>query len=120
MDARNMPAETDKVLRAYRFAGFEVNLRTRRLKAPDGSALRISNGELNLLAALCAQARCALTREQLIEASHVFDNEVHDRAIDVQIMRLRRKLHIHSGQPPLIRTVKGRGYKLDVAVEVVY
>jgi two-component system OmpR family response regulator len=107
-------------IRAYRFGEFELNLRTRRLKAGDGRLISLSNGEFNLLAALCAAPRRILTRDQLLEASRVYDNEVYDRSIDVQILRLRRKVEKDPSQPECILTERGVGYKLDVGVEILY
>jgi len=107
-------------IRAYRFGEFELNLRTRRLKASDGRLIRLANGEFNLLAALCAAPREILTRDQLIEASRVYDNEVYSRAIDVQVLRLRRKIEAEPTQPQFIVTETGVGYKLDSAVEILY
>src|SRR2546429_4160107 len=53
----------------------------------------LSNGEFNLLAALLATANRVVTRDQLIDMSRRYDNEVYDRAIDVQILRLRSEEH---------------------------
>jgi DNA-binding response OmpR family regulator len=86
-------------IRAYRFGEFELNLRTRRLKRLDGDSVSLTNGELNLLAALLAAPERILTRDQLLEASRVYDNEVYDRAIDIQILRLRRKIEADPAQP---------------------
>src|ERR1700674_3648507 len=86
-------------VRAYRFADFELNLRTRRLKRRDGKWLELTNGEFNLLAALLAAPQRILTRDQLLEASRVYDNEVYDRSIDVQVLRLRRKIEADPSQP---------------------
>jgi two-component system OmpR family response regulator len=108
------------VCRAYRIPGWELNLRTRRLRAPDGREVALSNGEFNLLAALLATANRVVTREQLIEMSRRYDNEVYDRAIDVQILRLRRKIESNPAQPQIIITERGAGYRVGVAVEAVY
>jgi two-component system, OmpR family, response regulator len=108
------------VCRAYRIPGWELNLRTRRLRAPDGREVALSNGEFNLLAALLATANRVVTREQLIEMSRRYDNEVYDRAIDVQILRLRRKIESNPAQPQIIVTERGAGYRVGVAVEAVY
>ena len=51
-----------------------------------------------------------LTRDQLLEASRVYDNEVYDRAIDIQILRLRRKIESDPAQPKFIVTERGAGY----------
>jgi two-component system, OmpR family, response regulator len=107
-------------IRAYRFGDFELNLRTRRLKRQDGSAVNLTNGELNLLAALLAAPERILTRDQLIEASRVYDNEVYDRAIDIQILRLRRKIEADPAQPLYIVTERGVGYVFNAPVEILY
>jgi two-component system OmpR family response regulator len=107
-------------IRAFRFTGFELNLRTRRLARADGTRIDLTNGEFNLLAALLASPQRVLTRDQLIEASRVYENEVYDRAIDVQILRLRRKIESDSSQPAFIITERGVGYSFNAAVECVY
>jgi DNA-binding response OmpR family regulator len=108
------------VCRAYRIPGWELNLRTRKLSAHDGRGVALSNGEFNLLAALLASANRVVTRDQLIEMSRRYDNEVYDRAIDVQILRLRRKIESNPAQPQIIVTERGAGYRVGVAVEAVY
>jgi two-component system OmpR family response regulator len=108
------------VCRAYRLPGWELNLRTRRLTAQDGSAVSLSNGEFNLLAALLATANRVVTRDQLIELSRRYDNEIYDRAIDVQILRLRRKIERNPAEPRIIVTERGVGYRVAVPVEAVY
>lgn len=107
-------------IRAYRFGDFEFNMRTRRLRRTDGAAIALTNGEINLLAALLASPGRILTRDQLLEASRVHDNEVYDRAIDIQVLRLRRKIEADATQPRYIVTQRGAGYIFSAAVEVVY
>ncbi len=109
-----------KEIRAYRFAEFELNLRTRRLKRGDGRAIELTNGEFNLLAALLAAPQRILTRDQLLESSRVYDNEVYDRSIDVQVLRLRRKIEADPSQPQFIVTERGVGYIFHSPVEVLY
>jgi DNA-binding response OmpR family regulator len=108
------------VCRAYRFPGWELNLRTRRLSGADGAEVPLSNGEFNLLAALLATANRVVTRDQLIEMSRRYDNEVYDRAVDVQILRLRRKIEGNPSEPRIIVTERGVGYRVAVPVEAVY
>jgi len=108
------------VCRAYRIPGWELNLRTRRLTGADGAEVGLSNGEFNLLAALLASANRVVTRDQLIEMSRRYDNEVYDRAVDVQILRLRRKLERNPAEPQIIVTERGAGYRIAVPVEAVY
>jgi DNA-binding response OmpR family regulator len=107
-------------IRAYRFGEFELNLRTRRLKRQDGRPINLTNGELNLLAALLAAPERILTRDQLLEASRVYDNEVYDRAIDIQVLRLRRKIEEDPAHPRFIVTERGVGYVFSAPVEVLY
>ena len=92
----------------------------RRLKPRDGRDIALTNGEFNLLAALLSAAERILTRDQLLEASRVYDNEVYDRAIDIQILRLRRKIEADPAQPKFIVTERGVGYIFNCPVEVVY
>jgi DNA-binding response OmpR family regulator len=110
----------EREIRAYRFAGFELNLRTRRLKQSNGEEIGLTNGEFNLLAALLAAPERILTRDQLLDASRVHDNEVYDRAIDIQILRLRRKVEVDPSQPLLILTERGAGYRFNAPVQIVY
>ena len=105
--------------RAYRFAGWELNLRSRRLTSPEGRRVELTNGEFNLLQGFCAAAQRVLTREQLLELSRLHSAEVYDRSIDVQILRLRRKIEIDPTQPKFIKTERGAGYLFAASVEVV-
>jgi DNA-binding response OmpR family regulator len=114
------PSTARSEIRAYRFGEFELNLRTRRLKPRDGRHIALTNGEFNLLAALLAAPERILTRDQLLEASRVYDNEVYDRAIDIQVLRLRRKIEKDPSQPKFIITERGVGYIFSSPVEVVY
>jgi two-component system OmpR family response regulator len=109
----------ERKVRAYRFAELELNLRTRRLKR-EGQPVDLTNGEFNLLAALLSAPQQILTRDQILEASRVYDNEVYDRSIDVQVARLRRKIEADPSRPRFIITERGVGYTFDCAVEVLY
>jgi two-component system OmpR family response regulator len=110
----------ERQVRAYRFAEFELNLRTRRLKGLDGRPINLTNGEFNLLAALLGAPQRILTRDQLLEASRVYDNEVYDRSIDVQVARLRRKIEADPSHPRFVLTERGVGYTFNCAVEILY
>jgi DNA-binding response OmpR family regulator len=113
-------AKGTRVCRAYRIPGWELNLRTRRLTAGNGTDVTLSNGEFNLLAALLATGNRVVSRDQLIEMSRRYDNEVYDRAIDVQVLRLRRKIEANPAEPLIIVTERGVGYRVAVPVEAVY
>ena len=107
-------------VRAYRFADFELNLRTRRLKRRESTPIELTNKEFNLLAAMASAPQRILTRDQLLEASRVYDNEVYDRSIDVLVLRLRRKIEDDPSQPRFIVTERGVGYTFNSPVEVLY
>jgi DNA-binding response OmpR family regulator len=112
--------ERDHTRRAYRFAGWELNLRTRRLLSPGGDTVALSNGEFSLLAALCRAPQRVLTRDQLLSMSRLHEAEVYDRTVDVQIRRLRLKLEADAANPALIVTERGAGYRLASEVETLY
>jgi two-component system OmpR family response regulator len=111
------PGKDAKRIR-YRFAGCELNLRTRRLTSPSGENVPLTKGEFALLTVFLQSPQHVLTREHLLSASRVHDNEVFDRSIDVQILRLRRKLEADPSAPSLIKTERGVGYVFSSSVEV--
>jgi len=112
--------ERDNSRRAFRFAGWELNLRTRRLVAPGGDSVELSNGEFSLLSALCRAPQRVLSRDQLLSMSRLHEAEVYDRTIDVQIRRLRIKVELDAANPQLIVTERGAGYLLASEVETLY
>jgi two-component system, OmpR family, response regulator len=101
----------------YRFANWELETRTRRLRSPAGDTVPLTAGEFNLLTAFLRAPQQVLTREQLLVDSRVHDEEVYDRCIDVQILRLRRKLETDPREPRLITTERGAGYVFAAPVE---
>ena len=102
----------------YRFADWHLDMRTRQLLSPEGKQVALTAGEINLLTAFLRSPQQLLTREQLLNASRVHDEEVYDRSIDVQILRLRRKLERNPSEPTLIVTERGVGYLFAAAVTV--
>ncbi len=112
--------ERDNTRRAFRFSGWELNLRTRRLLSPTGQSVELSNGEFSLLNALCRAPRRVLTRDQLLSMSRLHEAEVYDRTVDVQIRRLRLKIEPDRANPVLIVTERGAGYRLASEVETLY
>ena len=107
-------------IRAYRFDGWELNLNTRRLTAVDGRGVPLSNGEFSLLVVLLGAPQRILSRDQLLDLSRLHNDEVYNRSVDVQIMRLRRKIEKDAAQPRYIRTERGAGYVFGVPVDTVY
>ncbi len=110
----------DDKRRAFRFAGWELNLRTRRLAAADGRQVDLSNNEFSLLVAFCGAPQRVLSRDQLLSMSRLHSAEVYDRTVDVQVLRLRRKIEADPFHPSLIRTERGAGYLFDTPVETLF
>ncbi len=101
---------------ALTFAGWRLDLLRRDLTRPDGRPVVLSAGEFALLRAFAERPGRVLTRDQLLERARGADADVFDRAMDVQISRLRKKLDDGSGLE-MIQTVRGEGYLFDVKVE---
>ena len=102
-----------------RFAGWRLDPLARQLLDPDDIVINLSDGEFRLLMTLVGHPRRVLTRDFLLDHSRGQDAEHFDRAIDVQISRLRRKLARDGGAggDDLIRTVRNEGYMFTADVE---
>ena len=99
------------------FAGWTLDTAERLLTAPDGVATPLSGGEYRLLRILLDHPNRVLNRDQLTELIHGREADPFDRAIDVQVSRLRQRLRDDSREPALLKTVRGEGYVLAAAVE---
>jgi DNA-binding response OmpR family regulator len=102
----------------FRFAGWHLDCRARRLTDPEGKPVALTKGEYALLLAFVDAPQRPLSREHLLQATRVHE-DVFDRSIDVQILRLRRKLERDPSAPRVIQTERGVGYVFAVAVERV-
>jgi len=98
------------------FSGWKLDLVKRELRSPQGVVVHLSSGEFGLLRAFVEHPQRVLTRDQLLELARGPASEAFDRAIDVQISRLRRKLDDGGGQD-LIRTVRNEGYMFTAKVK---
>ena len=114
-----VPVTRGKHPRAYRFSSWALNLNTRRLTSPEGKPVSLTNAEFNLLAVFLGTPGRIISREQLLERTRAFD-DIYDRAIDVQILRLRRKLEADAKNPKLLCTERGVGYFLNAEVEALW
>ena len=100
----------------YRFGGWQLDPRNRRLTDPSGTEVPLTKGEYALLTAFLDAPQRPLSREQLLQATRVHE-DIFDRSIDVQILRLRRKLETNPSAPQIIRTERGVGYVFTLLVE---
>lgn len=101
----------------FRFAGWSLDQRQRVLTSPTGKTISLTKNEFALLSAFVQAPRRTLSREHLLQATRVHE-DVFDRSIDVQILRLRRKLADEPRANRFILTERGVGYRFDVDVEV--
>lgn len=110
--SRRRPA----VRRVARFGMWALDVTARRLVHDSGREVSLTDGEMTLLAVFVEHPDRLFLRTQLIALTHVSDAAVFDRAIDVMVGRLRRKLAPDSTKPPLIRTVRAQGYRFTAPV----
>ena len=115
---QNVVAQGNEI-RAYRFAGWTLNVRLHTLTSPAGERVPITNGEFGLLVAFLGRPERILSRDQLLDYSRLRSTDVYDRSIDIQVLRLRRKMEAIPSRPRLIKTERGLGYRLcsQVAIE---
>lgn len=101
---------------ALRFAGWTLDLTARHLVNPEGVIIMLSGAEFKLLKVFLDHPNRILNRDQLMNFTHGRDAEAFDRAIDIQISRLRQKLNEDARAPRIIKTVRNGGYTLAVPV----
>ena len=101
-----------------RFGGWHLDRRVRRLIDPSGGQVALTKGEYALLTAFLDAPQRPLSREHLLQATRVHE-DIFDRSIDVQILRLRRKLELDPSAPQIIQTERGVGYVFALPVEPV-
>jgi DNA-binding response OmpR family regulator len=101
-----------------KFGGWRLDRRLRRLTDPDGRGVSLTKGEYALLTAFLDAPQRPLSREHLLQATRVHE-DVFDRSIDVQILRLRRKLERDPSTPQIIMTERGVGYVFALPVEAL-
>ncbi len=110
---------TDKQieLKQYQFAHFTLDTRTRRL-SNETHEIKLSPAEYDLLLVLLKNPNTVLDRDFLMLTTRGRPASAHDRAIDVRMGQLRKKLSHHSDTTPLFTTVRGGGYMLNSDVTI--
>ena len=110
---RGLVSETEATARtsaAYGFERWTLDARARTLTSPSGAHVELTTGEFDLLLAFVEHPNRVLNRDQLLDLARGRDSPSVDRAIDVQVMRLRRKLELDPQAPLLVKTVRNGGY----------
>ena len=116
--ARSLPENLEpEAVKSFRFAGWTLDAETRNLTAPDEVVVPLSGTEFKLLRVFLAHPNRVLSRDQLIELMISREAGPFDRAIDVQVSRLRQRLREDAREPRIIKTVRGEGYVLAAKVE---
>jgi two-component system OmpR family response regulator len=99
-----------------KFDGWTLELGSRRLTSPAGEEVELSTGEYDLLLAFATHPRRVLSRDQLLDLARGRSAVPFDRSVDIQVMRLRRKIEQDPKEPRLIKTVRGGGYMFAAEV----
>jgi two-component system OmpR family response regulator len=116
--ARRLPVNLEpETVKSYCFAGWTLDLATRTLTTPEGDVEPLSRTEFKLLRVFLAHPDRVLTRDQLIELMTSGDAGPFDRAIDVQVSRLRQRLREDAREPRIIKTRRAAGYVFAVNLD---
>ena len=99
------------------FEGWTLDTRRRELTDPKGVVIDLSTGEYDLLQTFLEFPQRVLTRDQLMDAAKNRIATGFDRAIDIQVSRLRKKLDTSEDGQAMIKTIRGSGYMFVPAVE---
>lgn len=97
------------VSETYCFGPYQLEPQTQTLKR-DGSPIRLTTGEYNLLLFMIQRPNRILSRDTILQEIKGYEHNPFDRSIDVQVTRLRQKIEIEPSDPRYIRTVRGSGY----------
>jgi two-component system phosphate regulon response regulator OmpR len=112
----SVPLAAESAGEMLHFQGWEMDLLRRELRKPHGGVVPLTSNEFELLRAFATHANHVLSRDQLMELVKGREWEAFDRAIDTQIVRLRKKIEVDPGNPTLVKTVRGAGYVFAAAV----
>jgi two-component system, OmpR family, response regulator len=114
--APETPAKTAKD-QLVRFGTKWLDLAAQALRDDEGNEHPLTASEFGLLKVFAANPKRVLSRERLLELANARDSEAFDRAVDLRIMRIRRKIEPDPTKPAVIRTIRGGGYLFSPAGE---
>ena len=101
--------------RLVRFGTKWLDLEAQALRDDEGNEHPLTASEFGLLKVFAANPKRVLSRERLLELANARDAEAFDRAVDLRIMRIRRKIEPDPSKPAVIRTIRGGGYLFSPA-----
>ena len=104
--------------RVLSFADWRLDVGRRELRRNDGTAVMLSSGEFEMLLAFAEHPQRVLNRDQLLDLARGRVAAPYDRSVDIQVMRLRRKIEADPRNPELIKTVRSGGYIFTATVKV--
>ncbi|MBI5131436.1 MAG: response regulator [Rhodopseudomonas palustris] len=100
-----------------RFGTKWLDLEAQALRDDEGNEHPLTASEFGLLKVFAANPKRVLSRERLLELANARDAEAFDRAVDLRIMRIRRKIEPDPTKPAVIRTIRGGGYLFSPAAD---
>jgi len=106
----NLRSDVPSARRLIVFGPFTVDLDGRAVTGGDGALLDMSKSEFDVLEMFLARPNRLLTRTAISEAIGLSEDPESSRAVDIRIMRLRKKIETDPGNPRFLRTVRGEGY----------
>lgn len=109
------PASDD--VRIFAFDGWRLDTSGMTLTTPDGTAIPMSSGEFKLLRAFVEHPNRVLSRDQILDWTHDRDSPAFDRAVDIVVGRVRKKIESDPRQPRYIKTIRNAGYMFSAKVE---
>lgn len=112
--APEKPAAKEQLVR---FGTKWLDLDAQALRDDDGNEHPLTASEFGLLKVFAANPKRVLSRERLLELANARDAEAFDRAVDLRIMRIRRKIEPDPTRPAVIRTIRGGGYLFSPATD---
>jgi two-component system OmpR family response regulator len=113
-EAAGAKAAKDQLVR---FGTKWLDLEAQALRDDEGNEHPLTASEFGLLKVFAANPKRVLSRERLLELANARDSEAFDRAVDLRIMRIRRKIELDPTKPAVIRTIRGGGYLFSPAGE---
>jgi two-component system OmpR family response regulator len=113
------PADPPPAGRILGFDDWRLDVGRRELRRADGTLVILSSGEFEMLLAFAEHPQRVLTRDQLLDLARGRVAAPYDRSVDIQVMRLRRKIERDQRNPTLIKTVRSGGYIFTAAVRLL-